>query len=95
MTQGVAFLSQPRGVAVEASGNITVTETSGPGGSGIVLRVDPITGNRTTVSDFNGGGVGAGDVCVGCGFLSKLEVEESGDIIVISVIEKNRITLDV
>jgi len=46
----------PVNVAVEASGNILVTDkNTGAGGQGVLFRVDPITGKRTVLSDFGVG----------------------------------------
>lgn len=43
----------PHGVALEAAGNILVTDrTAGTGVSGALFRVNPLTGARTLISDF-------------------------------------------
>jgi streptogramin lyase len=67
----------PFGVAVEASGNILVIDAgAGTGGYGALFRVDPISGERTLLSDFGVGpnqGVDPGGVAV----------EPSGTILVI------------
>jgi hypothetical protein len=51
-----AFL-EPIGVAVEANGGILVSDTDAFGGSGGVIRVNPVAGARTTLS-ANAGPVG-------------------------------------
>jgi MinD-like ATPase involved in chromosome partitioning or flagellar assembly len=46
----------PRGLAVESSGNILVADIdAGTGGLGALFRVDPATGVRTLLSDFGAG----------------------------------------
>jgi streptogramin lyase len=45
----------PFGVAVEASGSILVIDFDGLGLDGVLFRVDPITGDRTVLSDFGFG----------------------------------------
>ncbi len=70
--QGVA----PVGVAVEASGNILVIDRTGSTGQGALFRVNPITGERTLLSDF-GVGANQGDNPLG------VAVEASGNILVI------------
>ncbi len=66
----------PRGVAVEASGSILVTDSgAGTGFQGALFRVNPITGDRILLSDF---GVGANQ---GAG-PSGVAVEASGTILV-------------
>jgi hypothetical protein len=47
---GPAFLD-PEGVALEADGDILVADVNAFGGAGRVIRVDPLTGARTTVSE--------------------------------------------
>ena len=67
----------PFGVAVEASGTILVIDgDAGTGSLGALFRVDPVTGERTLLSDF---GVGSNQ-----GFDPRdVAVEPSGNIIVI------------
>jgi hypothetical protein len=51
----------PFGVAIEGSGSVLVVDAdAGTGSNGALFRVDPVTGNRTLVSDF--GNAGQGDV---------------------------------
>ena len=63
----------PRGIAVEASGDLVVVDT----GLDAVVRVDPVTGDRTIVSDA---GTGTGPA-----FNSPrgIAVEASGDLVVV------------
>lgn len=42
--------SSPRGIAIEASGNILVSDATAFDGKGGIIRVDPDTGGRTTLS---------------------------------------------
>ena len=62
----------PLDIAVEASGDLVVIDAV----LGAVLRVDPVTGNRTIVSDA---GTGAGP---SFGFAVAVAVEASGDLLV-------------
>ncbi len=62
----------PTGIAVEASGDLVVTDNA----LDAVLRVDPVTGDRTIVSDA---GTGAGPAF---GFPRAIAVEASGDLVV-------------
>jgi streptogramin lyase len=55
---GAAFGAPLRGVAVEADGNVVVTVVAA-GAAGAVIRVDPVTGDRTIVSDASTGDGGA------------------------------------
>ncbi len=48
---GGPALADPFGIAVEQSGQIVVADSDAFGGSGGVLRVDPVSGARTTVSE--------------------------------------------
>jgi streptogramin lyase len=70
--QGVA----PVGVAVEASGSILVIDRTGSTGQGALFRVNPVTGERTLLSDF-GVGANQGENPLG------VAVEASGYILVI------------
>jgi hypothetical protein len=55
--------SDPRGIAVEDSGDLLVTDVDTPGGSnaGRILRVDPVSGNTSIVSE-NTNPLGAPDL---------------------------------
>jgi Ca2+-binding RTX toxin-like protein len=77
MSQGPLGSSSDRSVAVESSGNhIVLDERSGtpqgttfPMGTGQLFRVDPLTGNRIVLSDFDDGsqgqrGINALDVAI-------------------------------
>jgi streptogramin lyase len=68
---------EPISIAVEASGNILITDrAAGTGGNGALFRVDPITGARIVLSDFGEGdnqGQNPFDVAV----------EASGNILVV------------
>jgi streptogramin lyase len=67
----------PVGVAVEASGNILVIDRdAGTGFQGALFRINPVTGERTLISDFGVGG-NQGDLPYG------VAVEASGNILVI------------
>ncbi|MFH0340715.1 MAG: hypothetical protein ACHBNF_01020, partial [Chromatiales bacterium] len=48
-----ALGSQPSGVALDASGNILVMDDELGTGRGALFRVNPTSGNRTVVSDFD------------------------------------------
>ena len=68
---------RPVGIALETTGAILVTDRSGIGPFGTLMRVNPVTGQRTVLSDFsdpNDGPLGA--------FPVGLAVEASGSIIV-------------
>jgi sugar lactone lactonase YvrE len=70
---------EPLGVAVEASGQILVTDTlAGTNVRGALFRVDPVTGARTILNDF-----GAGDNPGLCP--ADIAVETSGQILVVDV----------
>ena len=67
-----------RGIAVEASGAVLVTDINA-GTNGVLFRIDPITGNRTLLSDFGNPGQGA------FGFNPfGIAVEASGTILVVN-----------
>jgi DNA-binding beta-propeller fold protein YncE len=66
-------------VAVEASGNILVTdESAGTGGNGALFRINPVTGVRTILSDF-----GDADQGQTGGEVGGVAVEASGSILVV------------
>lgn len=65
--------ARPDAVAVETSGDLVVTDPH----ARAVLRVDPVTGDRTIVSDAS---TGAGPVIAG---LADIAVEASGDLVVL------------
>jgi len=46
----------PRGIALDADGSILVVDQDAFGGPGGVIRVDPATGARTTVSESSTSG---------------------------------------
>ena len=48
---GAPRFADPRGIVVAANGDILVADPGAFGGSGGVIRVDPTTGARTTVSE--------------------------------------------
>lgn len=75
-SQGPLVVPGASGVAVDATGNIMVTD-HGPGISGVLLSVDPSTGLRTVLSDF-------GDTNQGpLGYDPEhMAVEATGDILV-------------
>ena len=51
--------AEPNGVALDSSGNILVIDNDvGTNFNGALFRVNPISGNRTVVSDFNNGAQG-------------------------------------
>lgn len=65
------------GIAIEASGTILVTSHWGQGLPGLLLRIDPVTGQRTVLSDF--GNPAQGGLAH---FPSGMAVEASGTILV-------------
>lgn len=67
------------GIAIEASGTILVTDCNNLGGSsgGLLFRIDPVTGQRTVLSDF--GNPAQGGLAR---FPSGMAVEASGTILV-------------
>ena len=69
----------PFGIAIEASGTILVTDCNNLGGfsGGILFRIDPVTGQRTVLSDF--GNPAQGGLAR---FPSGMAVEASGTILV-------------
>jgi sugar lactone lactonase YvrE len=75
--EGGPGLQEPYGIALEANGDILVADTDAfPGGG--VIRIDPVTGVRTTVSeDANPSGDPGFLLPVG------LAVEANGDILVV------------
>ena len=68
-----------RGIAVEVSGTVLVTDTSaGTGDNGALFRIDPANGNRTLLSDFGNAAQGPlGSTPLGIG------VETSGAVLVV------------
>ncbi len=53
LNEGANPAPGPRGIAVEPTGTILLTEiVSGPTGAGALFRIDPVTGARTRVSDY-------------------------------------------
>jgi sugar lactone lactonase YvrE len=44
------FLSQPSGLAIDATGNLIVADQQAFGGGGGLIRVDPVTGQQTAIS---------------------------------------------
>jgi hypothetical protein len=77
---GLPAFVEPRGVAIEADGDILVTDLEAFGGGGGVIRVDPVSGVRTTVSE-NSAPAG------GPSFVDPFGIglEEDGDILVTDV----------
>jgi len=67
----------PVGVALEADGDILVADVDAFGGTGGVIRVDPASGTRTTLS-ANGAPAGGPDFAAPLG----VAVEADGDILV-------------
>lgn len=69
------------GIAIETSGKILVTDYNNiaNSGGGILFRIDPVTGQRTVLSDF--GNPLQGDVAQ---FPSGIAIESSGKILVVA-----------
>lgn len=78
-TQGTLGGQCSFGVAVEASGTILVTDCNNLGDSpgGLLFRIDPVTGQRTVLSDF--GNPAEGSLAQ---FPSGIAIEASGSILV-------------
>lgn len=78
-TQGTLGGQCTFGVAVEASGTILVTDCNNLGDSpgGLLFRIDPVTGQRTVLSDF--GNPAEGSLAQ---FPSGIAIEASGSILV-------------
>ncbi len=74
-------LISPEDIAVEASGDLVVTGRPLFGNSGAVFRVDPVTGDRTIVSDAS---TGMGPLIGTPGFsgVDAIAVDASGDLVV-------------
>ena len=61
------LLVSPRGIAVEADGNLIVSDrAAGPAPPGVLFRIDPATGDRTIIASFfvGTGPVGQGPVTI-------------------------------
>ena len=68
-------------LALERLGTILIVLTDGSTHSAI-YRVDPVTGYRTLLSDFNNPAQGPGATFVGTGFGTGMTVEASGEILI-------------
>jgi hypothetical protein len=86
--QGPLVVPGASGVAVDATGNIMVTD-HGPGISGVLLSVDPSTGFRTVLSDF--GDTNQGPLGYDPG---RMAVEATGDILVTEYIYGTLVRVD-
>ena len=74
---GGPSFDNPVGIAIEADGDILVVDSGAFGGTGGVIRVDPVTGARTTVSENSSPAGGPSfDHPLG------IELEPDGDILV-------------
>ncbi len=70
-------LLQPRGITIEADGQVIVSN-AGPSGDDSLIRIDPATGDRTTVS---GVGVGSGPLLQNPQYLDIVPVPEPSSMI--------------
>jgi hypothetical protein len=85
--QGVSF-GYFHAVAIEASGSLLVTGVLAPAGSGALIRINPVTGMRTLVSNFENpaqGPFGSDDHLIG------VTVESTGKILVLDEGQNHRL----
>jgi MYXO-CTERM domain-containing protein len=82
-------ISHPSGLEFDGTGNLLLEHVPSPFLDGEILRIDPLTGNRTIVS---GGGVGTGLPFGNTG--SQLAVEPNGTILAISPLQLSVLQID-